>query len=140
LCQASVHHSADDDQEKFWYSVVRGGGDAGMMLRSITFIKFVHTVVFVFLSGALAVFLYEVSVDKITFLTWIAVALFLAEGVVLIANGWKCPLTTYVERLGSTHGQVTDIFLPKWFADRIFHIYRGLLAVALVLLAIRMLD
>ncbi len=110
------------------------------MLRSITFIKSVHTVIFVFLSGVMALFLYEVIVDKITYLTWIAVALFLAEGVVLIANGWRCPLTTYAERLGSKHGQVTDIFLPKWFADRVFQIYGGLFALGLLLLAVRTLH
>jgi hypothetical protein len=30
--------------------------------------------------------------------------------------------------------------LPKWFADRIFTIYGGLLIVALLLLAIRLLS
>jgi hypothetical protein len=110
------------------------------MLRSIVFIKSVHIVIGIALSGGLAVLLYEAIVDKITILTWIAVALFLVEGVVLIANGWKCPLTSYAERLGSTHGQVTDIFLPKWFADRVFQIYGAFLAVALLLLVIRILD
>jgi hypothetical protein len=110
------------------------------LLRSIVFIKSVHIVVGIALTGGLAVLLYEVIVDRITILTWTAVALFVIEGVVLIANGWKCPLTSYAERLGSTHGQVTDIFLPKWFADRFFQIFGALWAVALLLLAIRMLD
>jgi hypothetical protein len=110
------------------------------MLRSIVFIKSVHIVFGIALTGALAVLLYEVIADKITILTWIAVALFLIEGVVLIANGWKCPLTSYAERLGSTHGRVTDIFLPKWLADRFFQIYGALLAAALLLLVIRIVD
>lgn len=57
------------------------------MLRSITFIRSVHTAIFIFLSGLLAVLLYEVIVDKITFLTWIAVTVFLAEGIILMASG-----------------------------------------------------
>jgi len=109
-------------------------------LRSIVLIKSIHVLFGVALTGGLAVLLYEVIVDRITILTWIAVALFLIEGVVLIANGWKCPLTSYAEKLGSTHGRVTDLFLPKWFADRFFQIYGALLAVALLLLAVRMLD
>jgi hypothetical protein len=89
----------------------------------------------------MAVLLYEVVVDKISNLTWIAVALFAVEGIVLIANNWTCPLTTYAESLESYHGQVTDIFfLPKWFGDRIFIIYGGLLVVALLLLLIRLLT
>jgi hypothetical protein len=110
------------------------------MLRSIVLIKSIHTGIFVFMTGALVVFLYEVIIDRITVLTWIALVLFMIEGVVLIFNGWKCPLTGYAEQLGSTHGSVTDIFLPKWFADRVFIIYGVLWAGALLLLAIRMLN
>ena len=110
------------------------------MLRSIVFIKSIHTGIFVFLTGALTVLLYEVILDRITILTWIALVLFLIEGVVLIINGWKCPLTCYADQLGSSHGQVIDIFLPKWFADRVFIIYGTLWAVALLLFAIRMLN
>jgi hypothetical protein len=110
------------------------------MFRSIAFIKFVHAALFAAMSGILAVLLYEVIVDRITILTWIAVTVFLIEAVVLIVNGWKCPLTSYAERLGSTHGRVTDLFLPKWFADRAFQIYGVLWGAALLGLAIRMLD
>jgi len=89
----------------------------------------------------MAVLLYEVVVDQISILSWIAVALFAIEGIVLIANNWTCPLTTYAESLESYHGQVIDIFfLPKWFGDRIFTIYGGLLIVALLLLVIRLLS
>lgn len=108
------------------------------MLRSIAFIRLVHTVIFIFLSVILAVLLYEVIADKITWLTWIAVGLFTVEGIVLIVSGWKCPLTAYAESLGSNHGQVTDVFLPKWFADRVFIIYGGLYALAVLLLLMRL--
>ncbi len=108
-------------------------------LRSITFIKSVHTIIFVPLSGLLFILLYEVAVGRITYFTWIAVAVFLAEGVVLMTHNWRCPLTMYAERLGSTHGQITDFFFPKWFADRVFIVYGGLFAVSLVFLVIRLL-
>jgi hypothetical protein len=66
----------------------------------------------------MAVLLYEVVADKISILTWIAVALFAIEVVVLIANNWTCPLTICAENLESYRGQTTDIFfLPKWFGD-----------------------
>jgi len=89
----------------------------------------------------MAVLLYEVVFDKISSLTWIAVALFAIEGIILIANNWTCPLTIYAEKLESYHGQTTDIFfLPKWFGDRMFIFYGGLLVVALLLLVIRLLS
>lgn len=89
------------------------------MLRSISFIRFVHTAIFLFFNVVMAVLLYEVVVDNISPLTWIAVTLFAVEGIVFIANNWTCPLTTYAESLESYYGQVTDIFfLPNWFGDR----------------------
>jgi len=108
-------------------------------LRSIRFIKSVHTIIFVPLSGLLFGLLYEVVADRITYFTWIAVAVFLAEGAVLVTNNWRCPLTKYAERLGSKHGQITDFFFPKWFADHVFRVYGGLFAVSLVWLVIRLL-
>lgn len=110
------------------------------MLRSITFIKSVHTILFVILSVLLGILLYEVVSDEITYLTWIAVVLFIAEGIILVFSDWKCPLTVYVERLGSPHGQITDIFLPKWFADRVSQIYGVVFVLALVVLLIRLLS
>ena len=112
-----------------------------LMLHSIAFIRFVHTAIFVFFNVIMAVLLYEVVADKISILTWIIVGLFAIEVIVLIANNWTCPLTIYAENLESYRGQTTDIFfLPKWFGDRMFLFYDGLLVVALLLLLIRLLT
>ena len=108
------------------------------MLRSITFIKWVHTAIFLILSVVLAILLYEVVFDRISTFSWIALTIFLAEGLLLLFNGWRCPLTSYAEELGSDHGQVTDIFLPKWFADRVFLICGILFALACLLLIFRL--
>lgn len=91
------------------------------------------------LSALLGVFLFEVIANRISLVSWTAVTLFLAEGVVLALNGGRCPLTTYAEKLGSTHGQITDIFLPKWFADQVFKVYTVLFILGLLLLAVRLL-
>ena len=109
--------------------------------KSIAFIRSLHTAIFVFFNVIMAVLLYEVIADRITILTWIAVALFTIEVIILIANNWTCPLTTYAESLEFYRDQTTDIFfLPKWFGDRMFIFYGGLLVVALLLLVIRLLT
>lgn len=108
-------------------------------LRSITFIKSVHTIVFVPLSGLLFGLVYEVAVDRVTYLTWIAIAVFLAETLVLMTHNWRCPLTIYAERLGSAHGQITDFFFPKWFADHVFTVYGGLFVASLIVILVRRL-
>jgi hypothetical protein len=85
-------------------------------------IKLVHTVIFWILSLCVVYTLFSGIVGRITTWTWVAVGLLLVESVVLVVSGWTCPLTILVERQGVARGSVADIFLPKWFADRIFPI------------------
>lgn len=108
-------------------------------LRSITFIKSLHLAVFVAVTGLLVGFLYEVVADRISYLTWGTIGIFLGEGAVLITNHWRCPLTAVAESLGSKHGQVTDILLPKGIADHVWTIYTWLFAGAFLLLLYRLL-
>ena len=48
-------------------------------------------------------------------------------------------LTLLAERQGAVRGEVADIFLPKWFADRIFPICGTLFGIAVILVAWRAL-
>jgi hypothetical protein len=70
----------------------------------------------------------------------VAVVLLLAESVVLAASGWTCPLTVLAERQGALQGSVSDLFLPKWLADRIFPVCGTMYAVSLVLILWRVLG
>ena len=109
------------------------------MRLSILHVKLVHTVIFVVLSGCVVYALFSGLFDRITAWTWGAVALVLIESVVLVAFGWKCPLTSLAERLGATHGAVADIFLPKWCADRIFPVCGTTFLIACIILLARVL-
>lgn len=95
-------------------------------------VKLAHSVIFWILSACTLFALYSGLFDRVTVWTWIAVSALLLESVVLWRSGWTCPLTILAERLGAKRGAVTDIFLPRWFADRIFPICGTLYAVALV--------
>jgi hypothetical protein len=109
------------------------------LLRPITFVKSAHTLAFIALSVANLVVFYSALCGRVTPTTWVAMALVIGEGIILVLNGWRCPLTIYAEKLGAVSGQVTDIFLPKWLADRIFPICGGLLAFSMLLFIIRYL-
>jgi hypothetical protein len=102
-------------------------------------VKLVHTAIFVLLSACVLYVLYSGITGRTTAGTWIAAAAIAVEGVVLVVFGWKCPLTLVAERLGAQDGGVSDIFLPKWFADRIFPICGTLFAIGCVLVAMRLL-
>ena len=97
-------------------------------------IKLAHTVIFWILACCVAYALYSGLAGRITTWTWVAVGLLLVESVVLVSFGWTCPLTILAERQGAERGSVTDIFLPKWLADRIFPIFGTgyLIAIALI--------
>ena len=46
-------------------------------------------------------------------------------------------LTLLAERAGAASGSVADIFLPKWFADRIFPICGTTYVIALIVIILR---
>ena len=100
-------------------------------------IKLVHTLVFWVLSLCVAYALFSGVADRITMWTWVAVGLLFVESVVLAVSGWTCPLTILAERRGAARGSVTDIFLPRWFADRIFPICGMLYGIALLIIVLR---
>jgi len=100
-------------------------------------IKFVHTLIFWVLSLCVAYALFSGVANRITLWTWVAVGLLFVERVVLVVSGWTCPLTILVERRGEVRGSVTDIFLPRWFADRVFPICGTLYGIALLIIVLR---
>jgi hypothetical protein len=83
---------------------------------------------------------FTLLLDKISILTWIGIGFMLLEGLVLLISGWKCPLTIYAENLGADDGSVTDIFLPRFIADKMFKIFGTISVICLVLLLVRMLT
>ena len=107
------------------------------MRITIFHIKLLHTVIFWILSSCVLYALFSGLADRVTPWTWVAVVLLLVESVVLVASRWTCPLTILAERQGAVRGEVADIFLPRWLADRIFPICGTLYGVALVLIAWR---
>lgn len=102
-------------------------------------IKVAHTLIFWLLSLCVVYALFCGIVGRTTIWTWVAVGLLLVESAVLAASGWKCPLTVLAERQGALRGSVTDIFLPRWLADRIFPVCGTMYVVALVLIVGRLL-
>ncbi len=107
------------------------------MKLTIFHVKVIHTLIFWILSACVLYALFSGVSGSITTWTWVAVGLVLLESVVLAASGWTCPLTILTERLGAVRGSVTDLFLPQWFADRIFPICGTMYGVALVLILLR---
>jgi len=107
---------------------------------TVLHVKLVHTAIFVVLSACVLQVLASGLAGQISVWTWCAVGAIVVEGVVLLANGGKCPLTAVAERLGAADGSVSDIFLPKWLADRIFPICGTMFLIGCALIVARMLG
>jgi len=87
--------------------------------NAIVGVKLVHSAIFLVNSAAiLHVFVAGIR-DRPSRWTGAALAVALTESAVFVANRGRCPLTQVTEGLGAESGRVLDIFLPRWFADRI---------------------
>lgn len=103
-------------------------------------IKVIHTIAFFVLSGCVILVCYSGVADRIGTWTWVGIWMIVGEGVALASCGGKCPLTVLAERQGAIQPGVADIFLPKWFADRIFPICGSAFAAGCLLVAWRLLG
>jgi hypothetical protein len=63
----------------------------------------------------------------------VAAAVVGGEILVYLGNGARCPLTEVAESLGAESGSVTDIYLPRWFAQALPFIHVPLVAAAIAL-------
>jgi hypothetical protein len=86
-------------------------------------IKLVHTVWFAVESASIAHIFVAGLLNCHS--RWTAPALVMAgfQVAVFVGNDSRCPLTGLAESYGAQNGRVSDILLPRWFADRIPQIF-----------------
>ncbi|MDZ4847168.1 MAG: hypothetical protein SH857_16670 [Chitinophagales bacterium] len=75
-------------------------------------IKLLHTIIWAFLTGLIFFILYAAITGAITTCTWAAIGLVLAECIVLLFNGWACPLTAIAGKYTAVCEDNFDIYLP----------------------------
>lgn len=112
--------------------------DDSKMSRTIFYIKLFHSLLFFLIAVCVFYLLYSAITGDINTLTWIAFAVALAEGLILVLNDWQCPLTVWAEHQGAHKGSVADLFLPQWLSDRLFPIFGVLFGIGCLLLVIRL--
>jgi hypothetical protein len=96
-------------------------------------IKTVHTAAFFSIGSCLAYFAYSSLAKRSDRRAAIAGAVVTGETIVYALNGFRCPLTSLAERLGSEHGSVADIYLPPWIEDHLPFVTGPIFAGAVVL-------
>ena len=68
---------------------------------------------------------------------WVALGLLGAESIVFVGNRFSCPLTGLAVRYGAEKGYAFDTFLPERLTRLTFRGFGSLMALGLVLLAVR---
>jgi len=86
-------------------------------------IKLVHSAIFLFVAGSVLYVFYAGLANRRSRLAYVALGTALGESLIFTINRFQCPLRVLAENLGAESGQVTDIFLPRWFAERIPYIF-----------------
>ncbi len=85
-------------------------------LSKLTFIKIIHTIIWLFFNVVLFYMAYAVIVNKIDKYVWIGIALIIGEGLVLLVFKKMCPLTIMARNYSDSNKDNFDIYLPNWLA------------------------
>jgi hypothetical protein len=82
----------------------------------LLFLKIIHTIIWLIVFLSILYILFSGITGRIDNLIWVAISIVVIEGIVLLVNKWKCPLTPLVSRYSDDKKANFDIFLPNWLA------------------------
>jgi len=101
--------------------------------------KTIHSIIWVFFNGVIFYLYYAVITNNIDKWVWICIGVILLEGIVLLIFKRSCPITLIARKYSNSTKDNFDIFLPNWIARYNKLIYTTLFAIALIILAFRLL-
>lgn len=107
-----------------------------MVNKKVFFIKSIHLVLFIFMCLSLFYILYGAVARIYDWTLLTAIVVILINGLAIVLNRGRCPLTTLAEKYGAENGAVTDIILPAWCARYVFKFFTVVSAVEVVLLSV----
>ncbi len=99
----------------------------------VTFIKIVHTVIWVIMTTAIFFIGYSVVIMTFSSLFYISLFLVVGEILVIIINSWTCPLTSIARRYTDENEPNFDIYLPRIIAKYNKEIFTVILFAILIL-------
>ncbi|MDX1769481.1 MAG: hypothetical protein R3294_15620 [Arenibacter troitsensis] len=102
-------------------------------------IKWVHTLIWLFLVVVIFYILYSGIFNEINIYTWIGIGLIILEGIVLLVFKKFCPLTIMARKYSDSEMDNFDIFLPNWLAKYNKLIFTTLYIIGLILVLVRTL-
>jgi hypothetical protein len=102
-------------------------------------LKIIHTILWIILIYFIGYIWYAGIFNKKNKLLGFSIALVVGEGVVLLTNGGKCPLTIMAKRIANKNESVFDIYLPKWIAKYNIPVFTIISIIGIILVIIRVI-
>ncbi len=99
----------------------------------ITFIKTIHTAIWIVMTMATFYIGYSVITMRFDALFSISIALIGGEILVILINSWRCPLTNIARRYTNETAPNFDIYLPRVIAQFNKEIFSVILLLILML-------
>jgi len=106
----------------------------------LNLIRTVHTNIYLVMAASTLVLVYAGLSGATGPWLWVALLLLSVESAVFAGYGFKCPLTDLAVRYGARTGHVFDTFLPERATRYTFRVFGSLMALGLLLLALRWLH
>ncbi len=102
----------------------------------VLIIKTVHSLLFLLMVFSLGYALYAAIAGRYDWYTVAALLIILADGLSIVLNQGRCPLTTLAEHYGAREGAVTHLFVGRWAGRYVFKFFIAVYIVELVWLGI----
>ena len=101
--------------------------------KKLVIVKFVHTLIWLVFVAAILYVCYAGAFDRVDSLVWWCVGAVVFEGILLLINKWKCPLTSLAYKYTDERTTGFDIYIPKWLARHNKSLFSALFLVGLSL-------
>jgi hypothetical protein len=105
--------------------------------NKLLIIKLLHTFIWFFYASIIFYILLAGALDIRNSFVWISIGLVFFEGIVLLFNGGKCPLTPLASRYTDDKNDNFDIFLPNWLARYNKIIFTSIFLLGLIIILYR---
>jgi hypothetical protein len=106
----------------------------------LSFIKLIHTLIWLFFNAIIAYLYYAAIVGGIDKWVWIGISLIVLEGIVLLIFKKSCPITIIARKYTNSTKANFDIYLPEWVARNNKLIYSILFVIVLVILFLKLIP
>ena len=105
---------------------------------TLTLIKLIHTLIWLFFNVVIFYLGYAVITNRIDQWVWICLGLIVLEGLTLLVFKRMCPITLIARRYSDSTRDNFDIYLPNWLARYNKEIYTTIVIIFVLILLYRL--